>query len=335
MCDLTLLLERGIGKVYAKVKTFLKTLWKEIKKLNRKKVAKDKTCLIFASLMLTITILLYIFGNLIIHAFSINFDNLFIYNIKTILVFLVFIIYFLVLQPLISKLHPKQYIYFPVLFMVGLYLLERYKNYPVTYLSILVIFLLFYVLYYYVTLKYWKPTNWWIMSVVIISLVLLIFGTAFIISAYGDNKLEFRLNNASNTKQKLGTMNCYSVDNKAIIGDNVSCILDPRLKGIKGSIQHTYRDKSRNETPFVRGIEFTIPDRIQGMGFEIEGKDANNVTIKLSTFSEVQIPDYKEYKENHRNLIVSFVSLFVFCLVSVPIIVKNINEFVEKQSSHQ
>ena len=330
MCNLTLLLEKNIDKFLTKLKSFFPNLLKEIKRLNRKGVAKDKTCQIFTSLMLLVSILLYVFGEMIINVFSINFDNFLIYNIKTWLIFMGFVIYGLVLIPLMSKLHPKQYICFPILFMLGLHLLKKYRNDALIYITILSIILIVYGIYYYVALKYWKPTNWWIISIVIIILILLIFGTSFINSAYGDKKLEFRLNNVSNTQQRLGTMNCYSVDNKVIIGDNVSCTPDPNLNNIHGFIHYTFRNKSRNRTQFSKGIEFAIPDRIQGLGFEIEGKDTNNVTVKLSTFSEVQIQNYEEYKENHRNLIVSFVSLFVFCLISVPIIVKNIQGFIKE-----
>ncbi len=211
-----------------------------------------------------------------------------------------------------------QYIFFPAILFVSLLLVINNNINNFVFAGFVIIL---FGIYYY-TLRYtWKSPNKKILITSFIILVLLVLGIVFVNNYTGEKKINFSLNNCYGNLNEVGEIKCGDLNNQVITGYEINCkVLGTNYVPDKGIVSFTFFNGSKSNIYIYKNqsFSFIIPENLSYLYFEFK----NNETC-LSVGYPIRYPNYEEFKSDKTNFMYMILALFGFCLISVPIIVKN------------
>jgi len=184
---------------------------------------------------------------------------------------------------------------------------------------------------YLISLQYiWKPVNKKIFAIIFITLLLLTIGISFIEGHVGEKVLKLKLNNCSNNQEKVGEIYCQDKLNHVIAGHKVFCELKELKKEYhfeSGQVNFEYLNGSKSSVQVSRNEKFSfiVPEKIAYISFKF-----SNEMDCVSTGNSVNYPEYEEFKSNQKDFMYLILALLGFCLISIPIIVKNFSDMCPK-----
>jgi hypothetical protein len=182
------------------------------------------------------------------------------------------------------------------------------------------------IIHYYLLRKVWKEPNKRVLLTVFLITLLLAFGFTFVDSFTGERRMDFGLNNCYNNNVHVGEIKCTDALNHVVVGHKVACSLkvDNNLAiPDDGFVKFTFLNGESRVINLSKSdsYSFIVPDKVGSIYFEFK----NNESC-LSVGYPRTYPEYAEFKEDKINFMYMILALLGFCLISVPIIIKNFSE---------
>jgi hypothetical protein len=298
-----------------------------------KKTTKPQSQVVFIVLSVLSSICIALIPLSIVQLIQRNFDPQnyprLIVIIVFLLVFMFFLVYMLVLG-LIQKY--RMYIVLPVgvvTWLIGFKYALTMFGYVRSLNVIFAILLLILVLYHiYAVVRYWRPPNWWLLSTISCILLFVVVGSIFIDESFGELRLKMTLHDCNKPYSSLGSIDCRSIDNKVIVGYNVSCVVELNNKmnytNLSGYTYFTFMNGTQEKQIYPGSL--IIRKQVLSTRFELSMVDQNNQSYCLQNSLRARYPTYQEYTENRSKFLAYLLGLFAFCFITVPIVIRNVQK---------
>ncbi|MFA5992441.1 MAG: hypothetical protein WC796_01910 [Candidatus Pacearchaeota archaeon] len=280
---------------------------------------------IFAIVLFLISLFSFFLYLILKGILSTNFGDITWFPLKTVVYIIVlFNLVFLVL-PLIYKYQNIfiQYFLFPAITFIVFFLRSTDI---IGDFSLFIIILIILVLHLIFLKKVWTPVNKrnkrLLISIFLIILLLNI-GSVFINIYTGERRMDFDLTNCYGNHEKLGEIKCADLNNHVISGNKVYCkfqnMIIESFPG-EGKVNFTFADgSSKTEKIYSNeSYSFIVPFNLSYISFEFRD---NNTCFSVGW--PIRYPNYEEFKTEKNSFMYLTLALLGFCLLSVPIIVKN------------
>lgn len=287
---------------------------------------------LFAVILFLITIFilyLWIIFNSIIIPNNFGENYWFLFN-KMFLLVLICIILLLIIS---LREYFVQCFIFPFIFLFIFYffiIIDENKHFILFYMTIFVIMFC-----QYISFKlFWKPIKKKFLLCILLILMLLTIGLLFINSYTGEKKMEGQLLDCNNKSNVLGEIKCTDEQGHVIAGYPVFCNFEKiKLKNLPNSGRFNFLSLNSSESSVIsfdintyinQSSSITIPYDLASFYFRLE-----NDNLCLFTGTQIiRYPNYEEFKLDKDRFMGLTFALLVFCLLSVPIIIKNFSELI-------